>query len=161
MREEKGAAAALVICMLPILIITMAMVTDLGLILWYRFSLMDVADLSALAGVQELDLAALARGEPKLEEAAAQAAAVHYARSNVQARLGNTAVRSLDITVDIYNGSEDDPLTHPYCRRELIYPTVCLRLALPVRLVLVGRLIGQEEFLITAHADAAAVWRSD
>ncbi len=158
-KNERGAAAALVICMLPVLVITMAFAVDLGLLVWYRFTLMDVADLSALAGVQELDLEALADGEPRLLSGEATAAAVDYARANVQARLGATALNALEMHVQIYNGSEDSPLIHAHCGRELIHPTVCLQLSLPVPFVLVGHLSGREDIRVTAHADAAAVWR--
>ena len=159
-KDERGAAAALVICMLPLLIVVMALVIDVGVLVWYRFALINTADLAALAGVQELDLNALAQGEPRLIPEAARATVIDYARCNLQAKLGNQALQELEIQVDIYNGSPTDPVIHAGCGRQLIHPTICLRISMPVKLVFISKVLGQEQFVVRTHTDAAAVWRS-
>jgi len=156
---RRGAVAALVILFLPGLVGVLALVVDLGLLLQARTALQASADLAALAGVQELDLVALAQGTPRLLPEAARAVAESYAGANVLHQLGNEARGVLRVTVEVYNASPAQPLIHLHTGRVLEVPTVSVRLQLPVRLVLAPRLLGRSDYLVETHADAAVVRR--
>lgn len=158
-RCRRGAVAALVILFLPGLVGILALVVDLGLLLQARTALQASADLAALAGVQELDLEALAQGAPRLLPEAAREAAKSYAGANVLHQLGSEARAVLRVTVEVYNASSAEPLVHLYTGRMLEVPTVSVRLQLPVRLVLAPRLLGRSDYLVETHADAAVVRR--
>ncbi|HAI20574.1 MAG TPA: hypothetical protein DCM14_01520 [Clostridiales bacterium UBA8153] len=156
---RRGAVAALVILFLPGLIGVLALVVDLGLLLHARTALQASADLAALAGVQELDLEALAQGTPRLLTEPARAAAESYAAINVLHQLGGEARAVLRMTVEVYNASPTEPLVHLRTGRVLEVPTVSVQLQLPLRLVLAPRLLGRFDYLVETHADAAVVRR--
>ncbi|MEW6523099.1 MAG: pilus assembly protein TadG-related protein [Bacillota bacterium] len=157
--HRRGAVAAMVILLLPAFTALLALVADLGLVLHARAALRASADLAALAGVQELDLEALAQGEPRLLPDVAMTVANTYARANISKQLGNAAGQVLQVKVDVYNASAREPLVHDRTGRLLEAPTVCVRLTLPLRLVLATRIMGRSEYRVEAHADAAVVRR--
>src|SRR5690606_8648028 len=72
---ERGAVAALVALVLPVLILSAGLVVDVAYLFWMRAALQATADFAALAGAQNIDLEALAQGERRLlvEQAAGDA----------------------------------------------------------------------------------------
>jgi uncharacterized membrane protein len=158
-RCRRGGVAALVVVSLPVLLIVLALVVDAGTIFWARASLAAAADLAALAALQELDFEALARGQPRLVEAAAAAVARAWSLENVAARLGTRSAERLEVRVTVYNGSTDQPLPHATSGRVLTVPTVCVHLRLPVRLPVAGLIMPGLSAVAQAHADAAVVPR--
>ena len=67
-RAESGSILVMFTLFLPVLILCVGLVTDLGLIFLARNIAYHAADLGALAGAQDLDLTRLSRGEVHLDE---------------------------------------------------------------------------------------------
>ncbi len=83
-RTEKGGVLALVALFLPIAVVCMGMVVDLGIMFCARKAVQSACDLGALAGVQNLDWDSLAEGVVLLDIARGEATAVQIALENLQ-----------------------------------------------------------------------------
>jgi len=98
---ERGAVTALVVLFLPVALLCVGMVADLGLIFAARKCAQAACDLGALAGIQELDWEQLAQGLVfiDVEEGEKQALAVAWANmENVR-----TFVENVTIAARVYN----------------------------------------------------------
>lgn len=80
---QRGGVLALLALFLPIAVLVVGLVCDLGAVFCVRKIVQAACDLGALAGVQELDWDLLAEGTVVIEEVAAQTAAVGVARENL------------------------------------------------------------------------------
>ncbi|QUL98389.1 MAG: Tad domain-containing protein [Candidatus Fermentithermobacillus carboniphilus] len=83
-RNQRGGAVALIALFLPVAVLCVGMVLDLGLVLTARHCVQAACDLGALAGLQELDWDALARGDVVIVEDKGRQKAVEIAASNVE-----------------------------------------------------------------------------
>lgn len=152
---QRGAAATVAVLFLPVLVAGIAALSSLGQVIWLRNLAYQAADMGALAGVQALDLEQLADGRVYLLADEAGARAIEYARANIAAALGVSALADLEVQVRVINPggpAASDPVTG----RAIIYPTVCVVLRFP-RLFRVGPVRWVQH--ISAHADASVVPR--
>ncbi len=84
-RETRGGVLALVALFLPIAVLCVGMVVDLGTVFFVRKAVQAACDLGALAGVQELDWDLLAAGTVSLRGEEAEAFAREVTSDNLQA----------------------------------------------------------------------------
>ncbi len=82
-RDQKGGVLALVSLFLPIAVICVGIVVDLGIMFCARKAVQSACDLGALAGVQNLDWDSLADGVVLLDTAQGEGVAVQVALSNL------------------------------------------------------------------------------
>jgi Flp pilus assembly protein TadG len=139
---------------LPPLLAALLASVSIGQVITARHLAGHAADLGALAGVQELDLDALARGELVLIPAEARSRATEYARANLH-RMFPELDPGPEVYAEVLNPTEGgsiDPLTG----RVHLWPTVCVTVVLSVP-VGIGPL--SAEIPVRAHADASAVPR--
>ena len=87
---ERGGVLALVALFLPVAVLVVGLVCDLGVVFCVRKIAQAACDLGALAGVQELDWDLLAEGTVAINETGAQSAAIGVAQENL-ANLGGLA----------------------------------------------------------------------
>ncbi|HCC33261.1 MAG TPA: hypothetical protein DEQ28_05075 [Clostridiales bacterium] len=154
--EERGGALVMTVLLLPILLLSLALVVDAGLVFLARQRAQGAADMAALAACQELDLESLARGELVLDEVRARAAASAYAISNLAAGFPEIELaREAIIRVQVHNPTLQAPDWDRITGRELVHPTVCvvIELRVPLRLL---RIHGGGIW-IRVHADASVV----
>lgn len=140
---------------LPIFILCLALVADGGLIMMRRGLAYAVADVAALAGVQELDLDRLARGERYVIPELAVSKALEVAHGSLDengVREGDRAVR-----VEVVNASATSPRIHPVSGRELVDPTVHVSVRLRVPLRFWGAVLPAA--WVTGRADASVLPR--
>lgn len=81
--SEKGGVLALVALFLPVAVIVVGMVIDLGLIYTARKAVQAACDLGALAGAQVLDLDELALGNVLISDVRAQFVSLTTAYANM------------------------------------------------------------------------------
>ncbi|MEW6725199.1 MAG: pilus assembly protein TadG-related protein [Bacillota bacterium] len=156
MRSERGAVAILVILALPALLAMIALVVGLGSVVLAYYQAHIAADLGALAGVQSLDLDQLAEGKIWIDPEEARGQAEKIAWENLRANFAGLRRAEVEITVEVYQASESEPLYHRTTGRRLTAPTVAVQLAFQRRLPLV---IYSRSIAIQARADASAVRR--
>lgn len=156
MKREDGSATVLTILLLPVMILSLALVADVGQVLLARHQVQAAADLAALAACQELDPDRLRHGELVLVPDRARATARDYALGNLERAFpGADLSQHAVITVAVHNPTPWAPGRDLVTGRELVHPTVCLLIdfAVPLRLLRVpgGRV------WIRVHADASVV----
>ncbi len=154
---QSGAVLVLVLLALPAFVLLLGLVVDVGLLYLARVQLRAALDMGALAGAQELDLDALARGELRLVEEAARREATALTRRNLVAAFGAEVLDRAVIRVVVYQAGPTAPLVHQVTGRSLVDPTVGVVAEVPVRLAVLGRLL--PEVTLRAHADASVVGR--
>ncbi|MDQ7793022.1 MAG: pilus assembly protein TadG-related protein [bacterium] len=157
-RSEGGAALVITILMLPVLLLSLALVADAGMLMLARQLAHTAADMAALAACQELDPDRLDRGELVLDPARARAVARNYAMDNLRSAFpGIDLTEDVVVTVGVHNPNPSAPGRDQVTGRELLHPTVCVTIdvAVPLRLFPVpgGRV------WVWAHADASVVIR--
>lgn len=147
---------ALVILAMPALVLSAGFVLDYGLLFLIRQELQAVADMAALAGVQEVDLEALSRGERRFLPAAPRARAAECARLNLAAldRPWLVAERT-EVETTVYEPEPEDPLFHHGDRRLLTDPTLCVVIRARVKPPFLS--IWHRELEIEVHADASVL----
>lgn len=155
--DQAGAAMALFAITLPIFVLCLALVADGGLILMRRGLAYAVADVAALAGVQELDLDRLAQGERHVIAELAVDQALEVAHGS----LAENGVHEGDreVRVEVLNASAASPRIHPVTGRELVDPTVHVSVRLRVPLRFWGGLL--PAVWVTGRADASVLPRRD
>ena len=83
--HTRGGVLALVALFLPIAVLCVGIVVDLGTVFFVRKAVQAACDLGALAGVQELDWDLLAMGTVALRAGEAEGIAVEIADRNLEA----------------------------------------------------------------------------
>lgn len=156
--SERGASLIAVVLFLPVLLLIAGLVTDVGLLFVARHLAYHAAELGALAGAQDVDLDALARGEVTLVEGQARADAEDYARRNLAASFRHLdQAQALFVNATVYNASAARPVRHRETGRLLTDPTVsvAVRLWLPLHFLAPLR----REAAVQVHADASVTTR--
>lgn len=102
-KASKGGVILLVALYLPICILAMGMVLDLGLAFVVRETAQAACDLGALAGVQELDWDQLAGGHVVINVAAARQHAASITLSNLTPMVRKGLVTGPRISVVVIN----------------------------------------------------------
>ena len=82
--QTRGGVLALVALFLPIAVLCVGMVVDLGTVFFVRKAAQAACDLGALAGVQELDWDLLAAGHVALRVDDVERIAAEVARENLE-----------------------------------------------------------------------------
>lgn len=122
-RDERGGVLPLFALFLPLVILLLALAADAGTLLAARGTAYAVADVAALAGVQELDLDLLAQGERHILSGPAESQAHAVALRNL-AENGLKDITRVEVTV--INASARSPRYHPWTGRLLTDPTVAV-----------------------------------
>ena len=155
-RAESGSILVMFTLFLPVLILCVGLVTDLGLIFLARNIAYHAADLGALAGAQDLDLSRLSRGEVHLDEMRAARDAKSWTLNNLRTNFSALDVDSrAGVSVDIYNASAGNPLIHRRSGRILNDPTVSVSVTVPVKMHFLSTL--WSEISVSARADASVI----
>ncbi len=81
--NERGGVMVLVTLFLPVAVLLVGLVCDLGVVFCVRKIAQAACDLGALAGVQELDWDLLAEGVVAIDESSAQTVATGVAQENL------------------------------------------------------------------------------
>jgi Flp pilus assembly protein TadG len=147
--------AAAVALALPAMLVAAGLAVDVGMTVWARAVAQSAADLAALAGVQELDLDLLARGERRLMTGPAVARARDVALRNVIAAGGALGPSSAGVDVRVFNVPVGEVFPHPGDGRPMRDPTVCVTVTLRPRLPVLALFRGPDT--VTAHADASVL----
>ncbi len=131
---QAGSVLVVTVMVLPVMLLMLTLVVASGSLFSSRGSLQGAVDMAALAGVQELDWDALAGGEIQLVEDQA----LYHAHANLMQNLAlvpRGVVCQAEITIMVLNARPGEPLQHPGSGRSLTYPTVWVRVRVPVRAV--------------------------
>jgi hypothetical protein len=104
---QKGAVIALVTLFLPVAVLSLGIVADLGVVFAARRLAQAACDLGALAGCQELDWDLLAQGTVLIDEDRGRARAIEYTRRNLESMENLFSEVSIAASVD--NSSKDAP----------------------------------------------------
>ena len=91
--------AALVVLLLPVAILSIGMVGDLGVVFFARKAVQAACDLGALAGVLELDWDRLAAGQVAIREQEGRAVAADLTRQNLESVSRLVVIVSLSTSV--------------------------------------------------------------
>ena len=105
--SEKGAVIALVALFLPVAVLSLGIVADLGVIFAARRLAQAACDLGALAGCQELDWDLLAQGIVFIDEERGRAKAIEYTRDNLWGM--ENLFRDVKVTATVDNSARDAP----------------------------------------------------
>lgn len=112
--RDEGGVLALVALFLPVAILVIGMVLDLGVVFYARRATQTACDLGALAGVIELDWDALAQGDVRIDSLAGEAVAIQVTNENVVS-LGPLIVDPM-VSVRVFNIPErEEPTVQVYC----------------------------------------------
>lgn len=155
MSDEQGSASLLTVLLLPLLLLVAGAVIDLGALRQGAARARAAADLAALVAVNDQDDAALAElGELRLAADAELVARDYLARNlaPIEANLGSMA---LDIAAAADVAVFPDGGVDPRDGRTYESPTVRVRAAVPLRVGVLGLVIGPT-VVVRAHAAAAA-----
>ena len=95
----EGGVVVLVALFLPIAVLCVGMVVDLGAVFFARKAVQAASDLGALAGVQELDWDRLAAGQVMIREEDGEEIADGVTRQNLQNVIGLVEVLSVSCSV--------------------------------------------------------------
>jgi len=156
LKGEGGAALVLTLLMLPVLLLLLSGLIAIAQLFTVRAHLHAVADLAALAAVQELDLERLAEGEVFLDEAAARARALEAVRNNVEPGGGSVLLSSIEVA--IYNPTGIKRPVDKVSGEKLRWPTVCVRIEASTRIPWLLAVPGLPRAVtLRVHTDAAVV----
>ncbi len=106
-RGQEGGAIALVIIFLPVALMSMGIVADLGMLFTAKRLVQAACDFGALAGCQELDWDLLAQGTVFIDETYGAARAVEYAERNLQGV--ESLFQEISVGAAVDNEKEDGP----------------------------------------------------
>lgn len=155
---QRGAALALSVLFLPLWLALATIAIDVAYIMWVHAGIRAAADLGALAAAQNLDLEALAQGDPEIIPEEAHRDARQWIMDNLrQQRSTAPWAEKADIRVWVLNGKPGAPLQHPLTGRIITDPTVAVEVSLPARVFLVPRKLG--EIPLKVRADASVMGR--
>lgn len=153
---EKGAVVAWVALSLPLLIICLSLVVDVGRWFVRKSAAVAIADMAALAGVQELDLERLAGGERYLLVDQARSRAIETAVVNLERNSLAGSIKGL--RAEVLNASENRPLRHPVSGRVVVDPTVFVEIRLGGPRTMVPLIGAAAE--VSGRADASVLPRT-
>jgi len=153
--DERGAVSPLMALMMLVLAsILFVMVLGLGQLRLLRMEVSRAADLAVLAGLQELDFAALIQGDLVLDKAAAEAAV----RSVLEENLEPLAARLSASPAEIAEGAEVVTLNvddlRPYSEEPATSPEVWVEVEAPVKWL--GEGIGPSTVRVVSRAVVSA-----
>ncbi len=112
--SEDGGVLALVAVFLPVAVLTMGMVLDLGMVYFARRAVQGACDLGALAGVLELDWDALASGDVRIDPTMGEAKAVQVASENLGALA--SVIRVMSLSAHVFNAPDrEEPTVRVQC----------------------------------------------
>ncbi|HEY8449696.1 MAG TPA: pilus assembly protein TadG-related protein [Bacillota bacterium] len=153
--------AALVALAMPVLLLAAGLVVDIAYLFWMQAQLQAAADMGALAGAQNVDLEALARGERRLIPSSAAEDARRWALDNLAANLPTAlaGAKPVEVAVEVYNAAPEAPRRQRWSGRVLTEPTVSVRVSLTVPTLLLGWLV--PEVPLAAMADASLLEKAD
>ncbi|GAB6876039.1 Tad domain-containing protein [Thermaerobacter litoralis] len=126
--------AAAFLLIMPVILAGLGLVLDGSRLVVTRARAQAVADFASLAGAQEIDEEAFARGEPSLLEHGAAATARRWAAQGLQEAFGPGIASRTRIEVEVINATPQAPRRHPWSGRRVDDPTVAVRLTVPVDL---------------------------
>lgn len=141
--QTRGGVLALVALFLPIAVLCIGMVIDLGTVFFVRKAVQAACDLGALAGIQELDWDLLALGTVSLRVEEAEAMAREITGQNLEGI--ETLVRDVSVSATVLN---------PPAKAE---PTVGVTVRYSVRLSFLGTLPGLGEGFYDRRVSEASV----
>ncbi len=98
---QRGGVIAMIVLFLPVAVLSIGMVADLGLLFVSRKLVQSACDLGALAGCQELDWDLLAQGLVVISDEHGKATAVEIAWDNL--RDMNNVIRDVRLNVTVIN----------------------------------------------------------
>ncbi len=104
---EKGGVIALVILFLPMAVLSIGIVADLGLVFTARRLVQGACDLGALAGCQELDWDLLAKGLVYIKQNEGQATAIAITEANLRNMEG--ILQQVELKAKVYNAPNEEP----------------------------------------------------
>lgn len=154
-RAECGSIAVFLVLSLPLLIILAGLVIDIGTLFCANSLAYAAADMAALAAVQDLDLQLLAEGKRQIMPDAATRDAQAFLATNILKNWPGLAPEDIEAAVAVYNVEGGGEERHAINGRHLNDPTVCVRVAFPVKLRFISSLTGN--VVARAHADASVV----
>lgn len=154
-RDERGGVLPLFALFLPLVLLLLGLAADAGILLAARGTAHAIADVAALAGVQELDLDRLARGERYI----LPVPAVLQARTVALRNLAENGLLSgtTRVEAEVINASTRTPRRHPWTGRLLTDPT--LAVAIQVDLPLHFPSTALHRAPVAARADASVLPR--
>lgn len=154
MRGEQGSAALIAVVLLPLLVLVLGSVLDLGMLRQGAAAARAAADLAALVAVNDQDEGALAgRGELRLA-ADAESVAREYLARNL-APLPGLGAAAWDVAVAADIATFPDGGTDPWDGSSYDSPSVRVIADVPLRTGLLRALLGPT-VVVRAHAVAAA-----
>ena len=141
---------------LPVLMLIMALVIDVGLLAITRNKLQTAADFGALAGAQNLDLQELQEGTIILNRNAATKDAIRWAEENALRNLHSfIADRDLRIVANVYNASTENTYYDNHTGRIVTDPTVCVLIEAVHHFYFIHGVFGEQKIVV--HADASVL----
>ena len=147
LKETRGGVLALVALFLPIAVLCVGTVVDLGTVFFVRKAVQAACDLGALAGVQELDWDLLTMGTVAIREGEAEAMAREIAGSNLESV--EALVQDVEIAATVAN---------PPVKAE---PTVAVTVTYSVRMPFLRTVPGLgQEFRDRRVSEASVVKRT-
>ena len=154
--SETGAAVTWLVLWLPVLILLLGIVADVGRLYTLRSVAQTAADMGALAGVQELDLEALAEGTLWVNVDEAQREARNLALEVAQKNL-DRSVQSVKVESIAINATPLVPATHPWTGRRLETATVSVTVDAVARTYFLSMLMPRVN--LGARGDASVLER--
>ena len=156
--NDKGSISTLLVIFLPVLLLIMALVIDVGLLATARNNLQAAADMGALAAAQNLDLKELQVGEIVILEKEAIKDGKLWTEENLFRNLPNLIECDETIVkVKVYNGSADRFMYDQYSGRRLEDPTVCIVIEASHKFYFIHGVFGKQKIIV--HADASVLKR--
>ncbi len=146
----------MLIIYLPVLLLVMALVIDVGLLAITRSKIQAAADFGALAGAQNLNLEALQEGMIILDERMAKKDALRWTEENILRNLHPfISDQYLDISINVYNASAGIGLYDYHTGRIIYDPTVCVVIEAKHHFYFVHGIFGDQDIVV--HADASVL----
>ncbi len=154
--NQEGSAAIMVVLLLPVMIMIMGLVVDLGILVMYRGIAQSAADLGALAAAQNLNVERLEAGVIEINVKEAKADAIRWVEHNMHLNMPHLRTDSaLDIFVEVYNVSSERPTYHRFTGRLIDDPTVCVLVKFPHQFLFFLKNV--QDYEISLHSDASVV----
>ena len=143
LKDTRGGVLALGALFLPIAVLCVGMVVDLGTVFFVRKAVQAACDLGALAGVQELDWDLLALGPVALREGEAEAIAREITGHNLEVVEG--LMQDMRISATVHNPPD------------MAEPTVAVAVMYSVRMPFLRMVPGLDEGFRDCRVSEASV----
>ncbi|MGI6627495.1 MAG: pilus assembly protein TadG-related protein [Bacillota bacterium] len=104
---ERGGVIALIVLFLPVAVLSIGIVADLGLVFTARRSVQAACDLGVLAGCQELDWELLAQGLVVIKPVEGETTAIEIARANLEGM--KNILFDMHLRATVSNRFQDEP----------------------------------------------------